>query len=152
MAFDIENLFKAVDILVERRLENVNFDRTIICTITDDSDKKNGCYIVSDGTIKFKAYANDTSYKTDDQVRVSVLNGDFSEKKFISGRYTGDEESTPITYKSPLESIIPITGNLVTHTKYSDSDGVNGLIANDSVTSLDIWSIDLTSNQSFRDL
>ena len=152
MAFDIENLFKAVDILVERRLENVNFDRTIICTITDDSDKKNGCYIVSDGTIKFKAYANDTSYKTDDQVRVSVLNGDFSEKKFISGRYTGDEESTPITYKSPLESIIPITGNLVTHTKHSDSDGVNGLIANDSVTSLDIWSIDLTSNQSFRDL
>ena len=152
MAFDVENLFQAVDILVERRLEDVNFDRTIICTIVDDKDKKNGCYVVSDGTIKFKAYTNDTSYKTDDQVRVSVLNGDFSEKKFISGRYTKDEQTNPITYKSPLESIIPITGNLVTHTKYSDSDGVNGLIANDSITSLDVWSIDLTSNQSFRDL
>lgn len=152
MAFDVEQLFKAVDIIIGERLENVNFDKTIICTIVDDSDKKNGCYVVSDGTIKFKAYANDTSYKTDDQVRVSVLNGDFSEKKFISGRYTGDEESNPITYKSPLESIIPITGNLVTHTRYSNSDGVNSLRANSEITSLDIWNIDLTSNSAFRDL
>jgi len=146
MAFEVEQLFKAVDILVERRLEDVNFDRTIICTVVDDSDKKNGCYVVSDGTIKFKAYTNDTSYKTDDQVRVSVLNGDFSEKKFISGRYTGDEESNPITYKSPLESIIPITGNLITNTRYSNSDGVNTLRANSKTTSLDIWSIDLSSD------
>ena len=152
MAFEVEQLFKAVDILVERRLEDVNFDRTIICTVVDDSDKKNGCYVVSDGTIKFKAYTNDTSYKTDDQVRVSVLNGDFSEKKFISGRYTGDEESNPITYKSPLESIIPITGNLITNTRYSNSDGVNTLRANSKTTSLDIWSIDLSSDQAFRDL
>lgn len=151
MAFEVEQLFKAVDIILNQRLQDVNFDKTIICTIVDDSDKKNGCYVVSDGTIKFKAYVSDATYKKDDQVRVSVLGGDFSEKKFITGRYTGNEDSSPITYKSPLESIIPITGNLVTETKYS-RNGVNSLRANSKIIQQDIWRIDLTSNSEFRDL
>ena len=151
MAFDIEQLFGAIDIIVEQRLQDVNFDKTIICTIVDDSDKANGCYIVSDGTIRFKAYVSDSTYKNDDQVRVSVLNGDFSEKKFITGRYTGDENSSPITYKSPLESVIPITGNLVTRTN-NHNNGVNGIRANDTVIEKVLWQVDLTSNTSFRDL
>ena len=151
MAFEVEQLFKSIDIILNQRLQDVNFDKTIICTIVDDSDKKNGCYVVSDGTIKFNAYVSDATYKKDDQVRVSVLGGDFSEKKFITGRYTGDENSSPITYKSPLESIIPITGNLVESTKDSQN-GINSLRANSDVIQKDIWRIDLTSNSQFRDL
>ena len=151
MAFEVEQLFKSIDIILQQRLQDVNFDKTIICTIVDDSNKKNGCYVVSDGTIKFNAYVSDATYKKDDQVRVSVLGGDFSEKKFITGRYTGDENSSPITYKSPLESIIPITGNLVESTKDS-KNGVNSLRANSEVIEKDIWRIDLTSNSQFRDL
>lgn len=151
MAFEVEQLFKSIDIILQQRLQDVNFDKTIICTIVDDSNKKNGCYVVSDGTIKFNAYVSDATYKKDDQVRVSVLGGDFSEKKFITGRYTGDENSSPITYKSPLESIIPITGNLVESTKDS-KNGINSLRANSEVIEKDIWRIDLTSNSQFRDL
>ena len=151
MAFDVEQLFQSVDIILTQRLQDVHFDKTIICTIVDDSDKKNGCYVVSDGTIKFKAYVSDATYNKDDQVRVSVLNGDFSEKKFITGRYTGDENSSPITYKSPLESIIPITDNLVTETRYN-KNGVNGLKANSDTIQLELWRADLTSNTEFRDL
>lgn len=151
MAFEVDNLFQAIDIILEQRLQDVRFDKTIICTIVDDSDKKNGCYVVSDGTIKFKAYVNDATYRNNDQVRVSVLGGDFSEKKFITGRYTGDEDSSPITYKSPLEDIIPITGNLVKETNNS-KNGVNGLKANGDIIQQDIWRIDLTSNSEFRDL
>lgn len=151
MAFDVEQLFQSIDIILTQRLQDVNFDKTIICTIVDDSDKKNGCYVVSDGTIKFKAYVSDATYRVDDQVRVSVLNGDFSEKKFITGRYTGDENSTPITYKSPLESIIPITNNLVTET-LNNNQGVNGLTANSNIIQKELWRADLTSNQEFRDL
>lgn len=150
MAFEVENLFQAIDIILGQRLQDINFDKTIICTIVDDSDKKNGCYIVTDGTIKFKAYVNDATYRKDDQVRVSILNGDFNEKKFITGRYTGDEDSSPITYKSPLEGIIPITGNLVKDV------GIIGLRANKNDRQEDIirpiWHIDLKSNQEFRDL
>lgn len=151
MAFDIEQLFQSIDIILGQRLHDVNFDKTIICTIVDDSDKKNGCYIVSDGTIKFKAYVSDSTYNKDDQVRVSILGGDFNEKKFITGRYTGDEQSKPITYKSPLESIIPITGNLVEKTTHSKNK-VNGLVANGDIIKQEIWSIDLSSNSKFRDL
>ena len=151
MAFDVEQLFQSVDIILTQRLQDVHFDKTIICTIVDDSDKKNGCYVVSDGTIKFKAYVNDATYRKDDQVRVSVLNGDFSEKKFITGRYTGDEDSSPITYKSPLESIIPITNNLVNGTLHS-KNGVNGLKANSDTIQLELWRADLTSDSQFRDL
>jgi hypothetical protein len=151
MAFEVEQLFKSIDIILQQRLQDVNFDKTIICTIVDDSNKKNGCYVVSDGTIKFNAYVSDATYKKDDQVRVSVLNGDFSEKKFITGRYTGDENSTPITYKSPLESIIPITDNLVTET-LNHNQGVNGLTANSDIIQMELWRADLTSNQEFRDL
>lgn len=152
MAFEVEQLFGAIDIILNQRLQDVNFDKTIICTIVDDSDKKNGCYVVSDGTIKFKAYVSDATYKNDDQVRVSVLGGDFSEKKFITGRYTGNEDSSPITYKSPLESIIPITGNLVDKTVGSDRNGVNGMRANSDIIQKELWRIDLTSNTEFRDL
>jgi hypothetical protein len=79
------------------------------------------------------------------------LNGDFSEKKFIIGRYTGDEDSSPITYKSPLESIIPITNNLVNGTLHS-KNGVNGLKANSDTIQLELWRADLTSDSQFRDL
>ena len=151
MAFDVEQLFQSVDIILTQRLQDVHFDKTIICTIVDDSDKKNGCYVVSDGTIKFNAYVSDATYRKDDQVRVSVLNGDFSEKKFITGRYTGDENSSPITYKSPLESIIPITNNLVSGTLHS-KNGVNGLKANSDTIQLELWRADLTSDSQFRDL
>ena len=139
MAFEVENLFQAVDIILEQRLQDINFDRTIICTIVDDNQKKNGCYVVTDGTIKFNAYVSDATYKKDDQVRVSVLGGDFSEKKFITGKYIGDEDSSPITYKSPLESIVPITGNLVTATQNSDKNGVSGLRANSTTVSKILW-------------
>jgi hypothetical protein len=151
MAFNIEQLFESIDIILGQRLQDVNFDKTIICTIVDDSDKKNGCYIVSDGTIKFKAYVSDSTYNKDDQVRVSVLGGDFNEKKFITGRYTGNEESKPITYKSPLENIIPITGNLVEKTVHS-KNGINSLTANGDIIQQEIWRIDLSSNSKFRDL
>ena len=151
MAFDVEQLFQSIDIILTQRLQDVNFDKTIICTIVDDSDKKNGCYVVSDGTIKFNAYVSDATYRKDDQVRVSILNGDFSEKKFITGKYTRDESSSPITYKSPLESIIPITDNLVTETR-NNNNGVNGLKANSEVIQTELWRADLTSNNEFRDL
>ena len=150
MAFDVEQLFGAMDIILEQRLQSVNFDKTIICTIVDDSDKRNGCYIVTDGSMKFKAYVNDTTYRNDDQVRVSILNGDFSEKKFIVGKYIADEDDSPITYKSPLESVIPITGNL-----FEPENGKNnlyGMRANSDTIEQCIWQIDLSSNSKYRDL
>ena len=146
MAFDVEQIFGAIDVILNQRLQDVSFDKTIICTIVDDSDKKNGHYIVTDGTIKFDAYTSDASYRNDEQVRVSVLNGDLTEKKFISGKYVADEDSQPITYTPPLEGIVPITGNLV-----SNGNNVFSIRANGDTVEKVIWSMSL-DDDSFRDL
>ena len=147
MAFDVEQIFGAMDIILAQRLQDVSFDKTLICTIVDDSDKKNGHYIVTDGTIKFDAYVSDATYKNDDQVRVSVLGGDFSDKKFIAGKYVADENTGPITYVSPLEGIIPITGNL-----FSNGSNVFSIKANGTPRDKVLWNINLTDNAEFRDL
>lgn len=103
MAFTAEDLFNSIDTIVGQRLSALSFDTTVIATIVDDSKKAQGHYVVSDGNIKFDAYTNDTNYKVDDQVRVTVLNGDWSQKKFIAGKYVDDKANMePIHYTSPL--------------------------------------------------
>lgn len=151
MALDVEQIFGAVDVIVKQRLQEVSFDKTIICTVVDDSDKKNGHYIVTDGNIKFDAYTTNVNYRADDQVRVSILNGDFSEKKFIVGKYVADDTTTPIAYTSPLTGIVPISDNLVTNLGESGT-GVFSIRANDTKKYIPIQSWDLESDSSFRDL
>lgn len=105
MAFDVEQFFQSIDVILTQRLNDLSYDKTIIATIINDSDKENGHYIVSDGTIKFDAYANDLNYKIDDQVRITVLNGDWSQKKFIAGKYSDKENNNvPLSYKPPLST------------------------------------------------
>jgi len=56
--------------------------------------------------MRFEAYADkDTLYRVKDQVRVSILNGDFSDKKFIVGKYAETAgEAKP--YVFPNESVL----------------------------------------------
>ena len=102
----MESMLKAMDIIAGYRLNDVSYDRTIICTIVDDSDAKNGKYLVSDGSIKFYAYTETETYKKNDNVRVSIPNGDFSETKYIEGKSVEEDSVTPITYLSPLDSVV----------------------------------------------
>jgi hypothetical protein len=74
----LESMLKAVDIIATKRADDKAYDSTIICTVVDNSDKKNGCYIVTDGAIKFKAYSEVTTYRVDEQVRVTIPNGDYT--------------------------------------------------------------------------
>jgi hypothetical protein len=61
-----QSIFDSISIIVENRLAGLEYDKTIICTVTDDSNKKNGEYRVSDGSITFLAYSENTSYKKKD--------------------------------------------------------------------------------------
>lgn len=132
----LESLFTGIDTLIDKKLESVSFDTTIICTITDDSNSMNGEYIVTDGSVSYTAYADVDSYLVGNQVRVSVPMGDFSQKKFIVGKYVSDNDSNPITYISPADTILSISGNLTENVK-------GGIVANGTDTSRVLW------NQSF---
>ena len=108
----VSSLLGAIDTVVGERLKQVAYDKTIICTIIDDSRAKNGEYRVTDGSVKFWAKCENTNYRADEQVRVSIPNNDTTQEKFIIGKYVKDNNTTPITYMSPLDSVLQMSGNL----------------------------------------
>jgi hypothetical protein len=117
-------------VIIAQKIKGLQFDLTKICTITDNSKAQNGAYTVTDGSITFEAYSENKTYKVGDAVRVSVPNADFTDKKYIIGKYVTDNSITPITYVSPLESILDITTNLVPEEKR----GPHRLYANEQVS------------------
>ena len=109
----LEQLFQGIDIIVDKKLSEVAYDTTIVCTVTDISNAKNGEYQVSDGTIKFKVFSED-NYKLNEQVRVQIPQGDYTRTKYIIGKHVVDNSTAPITYVSPMDTIVDITGNIFT--------------------------------------
>ena len=51
-----ETLCEAIDLIVNKRLEGTTFDKTILCTITDNSERGKNKYLVSDGSVSFFAF------------------------------------------------------------------------------------------------
>ena len=96
--------------------ENDNKDITIWnCYITDDSNRKNGEYKVSDGSIDFKAYSQYTEYKKSDYVAVVVPQGDYNNTKYIVQKVAANGSQLP--YASPLDNYVQVTENLLTNFK-----------------------------------
>ena len=60
---NLDKLFTAVDTIIQKRIENLPYDKTIIATITDASKAEEGCYTVDDGTSTFLAYSENTDYR-----------------------------------------------------------------------------------------
>jgi len=69
----------AIDTVVSKRLEDLDYDKTIIATIVNADGAASGHYIVNDGAIDFDAYCSNNSYVVDDQVYVTVPKGDFTQ-------------------------------------------------------------------------
>ena len=128
----VESLFKSVDILINRRLEDIAYDTTLICTVIDASNSKNGQYRVTDGSVTYTAYSDQSNYKVGDQVRLTVPMGDFSQKKFITGKYVSDNDANPITYVSPADKTLNISGNLANGLQ-------SGIVANGTELEKIIW-------------
>lgn len=112
MAFTSEDLFTAIQTIVDKAIKKVKYDKTIICTIEDNSKASEGEYTVSDGSISFTAYSETTRYTKNAKVYVIIPEGDYENKKLILGKYIGDS-NTPYTYKAPTENYVEMTGDLV---------------------------------------
>lgn len=87
MGYLNEELFNAIDILMNKKLSKLPYDKTIIGIIIDDSNKDDHWYTIKYENIRFKAYGENQEYKKNDVVRIQVINGDFSKTKFITGFY-----------------------------------------------------------------
>lgn len=107
-----EQICKAVDIIVSKKLESINFDSTIIATIVDNREAKQYKYICSNGSSQFVAYAKETNYKINESVYVTIPNNDYDQQKIIVGKYVA-KDAKPYIFKQPFETIIDISGNLI---------------------------------------
>ena len=58
-----ETLFEALDIIINKRLESVQKDKTILCVVEDASKANEGEYVVSNASAKFTAYSENTNYR-----------------------------------------------------------------------------------------
>ena len=120
-----EQICKAVDIIVSKKLESINFDSTIIATIVDNSEAEQYKYICSNGSSQFVAYAKETNYKINESVYVTIPNNDYDQQKIIIGKYVA-KDAKPYIFKQPFETIIDLSGNLI----QTNNTIANSLLAN----------------------
>jgi hypothetical protein len=62
MSFSTEDLFDTIAKIAENRIANLQYDKTIICTVVNNDDAKNNNYTVSDGSVEFIAEGDGTRY------------------------------------------------------------------------------------------
>lgn len=120
-----DTLFEALDIIINKRIEAVQKDKTILCTVEDNSNAKKGEYIVSNSAAKFTAYSENTTYRKGQNVWVLIPEGDYNNEKHIIGKYASDS-TNPYIWVDPMDSYANMTGNIL----YTYDFTEDGLIAN----------------------
>lgn len=100
-------ILEAIQTVANGIVSKLQFDQTILCTITNDEKRKKGIYEVSNGSSTFQAFSSDTNYKKDMAVYVLVPQGDFERQKTIVGKYV-DDTATAINYIPASQSIIEV--------------------------------------------
>lgn len=129
-----EQIFQSIDTIVSERIKSINYDTTLTCTITDDSQKKEGIYKVNNGSATFTAYSSNTTYSKGNVVYVQVPNGDWNEQKIILSKKPNDSEA-PLSYTKPFDTFVDLSGNLILQ-------GIEqkGLIANGDTRAIEnLW-------------
>lgn len=149
----IENFLDAMNIIATHRAtESQVGDKTILCTITDDSKaEKESRYTVTDGSARFNVFDNlneagKKKYKTGDQVYVTIPQNDYNKQKLIQGPYMSDSDLLPVTYVSPLDSFV----DMATLTK-NDKDVSGSLKSNGEKTEVLLWSMNC-KDSTYSDL
>ena len=91
-----EQLLEAFEVAMDEKISNLQFDKTIQATVQSVEDLDTGEYRVKykDGIISAFAADPKETFKQGDAVYVTVPEGDFSNKKFISHRITNNSLST----------------------------------------------------------
>lgn len=133
-----------MDIIANKKIENLPFDKTILCTITEIEDEDEGIYKVSfsgsqSKVTYFTAYAQeDTFYEIGDNVYVNVPQNDFSQQKTIISKYI-TKQTKPINYIAPLDKFIHIEDLNIKILENANEDRAVGLKANGETTEKNIF-------------
>ena len=97
------SLLQAIDYLVNNRIDKINKDVTITCTIKKCNNSLTQEYQVNYNGGFLNAYAQEgTSYSENQEVFVLVPEGDFTKRKLIIGKASQVTEDENITFVSSL--------------------------------------------------
>ena len=107
-----EQLLEAFEVAMDEKVSSLQFDKTIQATVQSVVDLDTGEYRVkyNDGIISAFAADPKETFKQGDAVYVTVPEGDFSNKKFISHRITNNSLSTG-QYTELANTIFEISPN-----------------------------------------
>ena len=132
-----ESILQAMDIIATKASSQVAFDSTIKGVVVNNDNADNGYYVVGYGETKFTAYSENTNYSVNDCVRVSIPNNDFTEKKYIIGKWANEDNSEPITYTSVANTILEIV-SLMDNSSLNVGIEANGVEGVQNISYMDI--------------
>ena len=120
-----DNLCQAIEIIANKVIQGLNYDKTVLCTITDNKNANRGEYTVSDGVSSYSVYGSNQTYKVDTQVYVLIPNGDYEAQKLIISEYSPADEIEK-GYSPPRDTIIPVETIYNTSNEIGLKANVNG--------------------------
>ena len=107
------SLLTAMDMIAESRINGLQFDKTELAEIVDITDRNNGDYVVFNGSARYHAYTENTSYTLGTKVYVSIPNNDMSGQKTIVRKYIDKNYNRALNYTLPLNQYTPGTNNIL---------------------------------------
>lgn len=129
----LEALNRAIEIHTKNAVQGLPYNKSELVEIVDITERNLGKYIVWNGSARYQAFSENTTYEMGTKVYVNIPNDDFKEQKHIIGPYVADGESA-VFYKNPLTDFQPLTGNILQDgevgQKKSNYDTTYGLVAN----------------------
>ena len=143
-----ESLFKAIDSLVNDRLDKYSIDKTITCNIVKCSNALKHEYIVNYQGGNMTAYAEDeTAYSKNASVYVLVPEGNFSNKKIILGKASAVGDDKNITFVSSMINDYNVVGrNIISDKTENSSYGLHSYLHEDYMMLYDYSSEDPEDN------
>lgn len=142
------NLCEAIEVIGNSLLKKVSYDKTIVATITDVKDKKDGKYQCSNGTNTFTAYSTKTDYEKGSSVYVTIPNDNWENQKIIIGKRTGEGTESPFLYTTPLMSILDMTGNLIDRPLETEWALISNSTAAKDNNEIEIYSAEVYDDES----
>lgn len=123
----LDALNEAMEIHAQNAIKNLSFNKTELAEVVDITRRNEGWYIVWNGSTRYMAFSENTSYKMGMKVYVNIPNNDFSSQKTIIGQYKEDSEQA-VFFRSPLDGFLPLTDNILENS--STATGEFCLLAN----------------------
>lgn len=129
------SLLNAIDYLVNNRIDKINKDTTITCTVKKCENTLTGQYSVNYNGGFLTAYAQEgANYSENQNVYVLIPENDWSKKKLIIGKASGVTDDNNITFTSSLINDYNMIGqNTLVDSKESLPQGLHSYLSSEYI-------------------